>query len=207
MNGRNPNYCTDCGKEITPYAQRCKSCAAKETWKHPTEKQIEQFRKCRIARQYAPVTEKVREHARKIGRLPPTEKQLEVRRENAKKLGMTQKGENHSCWKGGISFEPYCMKFTLEFKERVREYFGRCCYVCGKTEQEQIDEMKSRGKRPIKKLDVHHVNYDKMVCCNDVKPLFVPLCRECHLKTNHNREFWEELLTISLEYLTNGKCF
>ena len=105
-------------------------------------------------------------------------------------------GDKASNWKGGISFEPYCEKFNGDFKERVRDFFGRCCYVCGKNE---IDN----GE----KLSVHHVNYDKMVCCNDVKPLFVPLCRSCHAKTYHNREYWEEFFTVSLEYLTNGDCF
>src|SRR5208337_386546 len=29
-------------------------------------------------------------------------------------------GEKSPGWKGGISFEPYCIKFNKEFKERVR---------------------------------------------------------------------------------------
>lgn len=105
-------------------------------------------------------------------------------------------GENHPSWKGGISFEPYCIKFNDEFKDRVRDYFNGCCYVCG-IGQSELGQ----------KLDVHHVNYDKMVCCNDVKPLFVPLCRSCHAKTLKDREYWEEFFTVSLEYLTDGECF
>ena len=105
-------------------------------------------------------------------------------------------GKNAHNWKGGISYLPYCEKFDGNLKERVRDFFGRCCYVCGKNE---IDN----GR----KLDVHHVNYDKMVCCNDVKPLFVPLCHSCHEKTLKDREYWEEFFTVSLEYLTDGKCF
>lgn len=105
-------------------------------------------------------------------------------------------GELSPKWKGGISFFPYCEKFDYDLKERVRNFFGRCCYVCGKTEAEN-------GQ----KLSVHHVNYDKMVCCNDVKPLFVPLYQSCHSKTQKDREGWEEFFTISLEYLTDGKCF
>ena len=118
-----------------------------------------------------------------------------------------KKGELCPRWKGGISFFPYCEKFDNDLKERVRDFFGRCCYVCGKSEQEQIEEMVNNGKIPFRKLDVHHVNYDKMVCCNDVKPLFVPLCHSCHGKTQKDREGWEEFFTISLEYLTDGKCF
>jgi hypothetical protein len=105
-------------------------------------------------------------------------------------------GEKHPNWQGGVSFEPYCFLFNDDLKERVRNFFGRCCYVCGKNE---VDN----GR----KLDVHHVNYNKMVCCNDVKPLFVPLCRSCHSKTLKDRKYWEEFFTVSLNYLTDGKCF
>ena len=124
----------------------------------------------------------------------------------AKKTGDSQRGEkNHMYglrgeetpnWQGGISFEPYCIKFNKEFKDRVRDFFNGCCYVCG-VGQSELGQ----------KLDVHHVNYNKMVCCNDVKPLFVPLCRSCHAKTLRDREYWEEFFTISLEYLTDGQCF
>ena len=107
-----------------------------------------------------------------------------------------KKGELCPSWQGGISSEPYCEKFDNDLRERVRNFFNRCCYVCGKNE---IDN----GR----KLDVHHVNYNKMVCCNDVKPLFVPLCRSCHAKTSGDCEYWEEFFTVSLNYLTNGECF
>ncbi|MCK4526208.1 hypothetical protein KAW18_02455 [candidate division WOR-3 bacterium] len=107
-----------------------------------------------------------------------------------------QSGEKSGMWKGGISNLPYCEKFDDDLKERVRNFFGRCCYVCGMNETDN-------GR----KLDVHHVNYNKMVCCNDVKPLFVPLCRSCHGKTQKDREYWEEFFTVSINYLTNGECF
>jgi hypothetical protein len=99
--------------------------------------------------------------------------------------------EQNSWWKGGISFEPYCPKFNRVFKERVRKFFNHTCQLCGHVWQ--LNE---------KLLSVHHVNYDKMVCCNDVKPLFVPLCDSCNSKVNFHREFWEEIFTnlILLEY-------
>ena len=107
-----------------------------------------------------------------------------------------KRGEGTSNWQGGISYLPYCIKFDDDLKERVREFFDRKCYICGKNEEEN-------GQR----LSVHHVNYDKMMCCNDVKPLFVPPCKKCHAKTLKDREGWEEFFTISLEYLTQGECF
>ena len=117
---------------------------------------------------------------------------IEIRQKIANSL----KGEKNPSWKGGISFEPYCIKFDDEFKERVRDFFNRCCYVCGK------NEIENKGK-----LCVHHVTYDKEMCCDDSKPLFAPLCRSCHAKTNFNRDYWQEFFTISLEYLTDGECY
>ena len=110
--------------------------------------------------------------------------------------GYLVSGEKNGNWQGGISNLPYCKKFDDDLKERVRDFFDRKCYVCGKTETEN-------GQR----LSVHHVNYNKMVCCNDIKPLFVPLCRSCHSKTLKDREYWEEFFTVSLNYLTDGECF
>ena len=115
---------------------------------------------------------------------------------NISKSCKGKNGELSSQWKGGVSFLPYCEKFDNDFKERIREFFGRCCYICGKN---KIDN----GQ----KLDVHHVTYNKDTCCDNTKPLFVPLCQSCHMKTLKNREYWEEFFSISLKCLTNNKCF
>ena len=104
--------------------------------------------------------------------------------------------ENSPSWKGGISFGKYCYKFNNKFKERVRKFFRRKCIECGKTEKEN-------GR----KLDVHHVNYDKMVCCNDVRPLFAAVCRSCNAKANKDREFWENHYTEIIKTKYNGKCY
>jgi len=108
---------------------------------------------------------------------------------------MSLTGEHSPMWKGGISFEPYCILFNKEFKERVRAFWGNKCPVCGKTEEES-------GKAHC----VHHVGYDKEVCCNDNERLFVPLCPSCHAKTNHNREEWEEYFTHMIS-IHGGKCY
>jgi hypothetical protein len=106
-------------------------------------------------------------------------------------------GDKDPAWKGGISFEPYCVKFNREFKERVRAFFGYRCVKCGKSQS---------GMR--EKLHVHHVNFDKQSCCNDTKPLFVPLCRSCHSKTQRDRDGWERYFTEMIyENDPTGKCF
>ncbi len=117
-----------------------------------------------------------------------------VSEEQRRKLSERMSGENSPCWRGGISFEPYCHKFNEAFKERVREFFGRKCVECGTPEN---------GK----KLSVHHVNFNKMSCCDDTPPLFVVLCPSCHSKTNFNREYWEEHFTKIIEEQYGGECY
>jgi hypothetical protein len=107
---------------------------------------------------------------------------------------MMPKGENLPQWNGGSSFEPYCPKFTKEFKERVRSFFGHVCMGCGEPQNGY-------------KLHVHHVNFNKMSCCDDTKPLFVPLCKSCHMKTTRNREYWEQHFTSMITEKYEGKCY
>jgi hypothetical protein len=122
---------------------------------------------------------------------------IERRDNKEKNNGMFGKrGENSSNWKGGISFEPYCVLFNKGFKERVRNFWDRKCGISGITEEEN-------GR----KLDVHHVNYDKQSCCNTTVPLFIPLSREYHTKTNHNRDYWEKMLTNYIMIWFNGECY
>lgn len=82
--------------------------------------------------------------------------------------------ENNPNWKKGVSFEPYCYKFNITFKEAVRERDDYACQLCG---------IKQNGER----LSVHHIHYDKKNCYPDV----VALCRSCHNKTMVNRNYWE----------------
>ena len=104
-------------------------------------------------------------------------------------------GEKSWFWKGGLSFEPYCIKFNNEFRERVRAFFGYRCVECGVLQS-------------VKKLSVHHVNFRKDSCCSpDAPRLFVPLCKSCHSKTNHRREYWEHHFTEMITEKYDGKCY
>lgn len=113
------------------------------------------------------------------------------------------RGENHPGWKGGISNAPYCEKFNDDLRERIRAFFNYECFMCGKTKEEN-------GKRR-QLLSVHHVNYDKMSCCNDVIPIFAPLCLSCHGKTTagdkEDRDRWTNILCIAIDILYDGKSF
>lgn len=104
------------------------------------------------------------------------------------------RGENCHLWRGGVSFEPYCIKFSREFKERVRAFFGYCCVECG---VHQTNE----------RLHVHHVHFNKMACCDSTSPYFVSLCRSCHSKTNFDRDYWKEHFIEIINNYYGGKCY
>ena len=105
-------------------------------------------------------------------------------------------GEKNPHWLGGKSFEPYCPKFNLEFKERVRKWFDYICVECG-TPQFSLDT----------KLHVHHVNFNKNTCCDDTIPLFVPLCTSCHTRSGSNRDYWNKHFTELINTFYGGKCY
>ena len=110
-------------------------------------------------------------------------------------MSISHQGSKCYLWKGGISFEPYCIKFSREFKERVRAFFNYQCFECGTPQN---------GK----KLAVHHVLYNKQTCCDDTPPLFVPLCTSCHnLTSNKDRVHWGNYFTSVINNYYMGKCY
>lgn len=107
-------------------------------------------------------------------------------------------GENASMWNGGKSFEPYCVKFNDEFKNRVRAYFNYTCFECGTLET-------------TVRLSVHHVTGNKQTCCDDSEIAFIPLCRSCHAKISFDKKGIYDDYTRWVLWIINiyfgGKCF
>lgn len=91
-----------------------------------------------------------------------TSKSLKKRFENPK---------NHPRWKGGIS--PYPSEF-YRIRENIRERDNHTCRLCGK-------------KQGTRKLDVHHIDYDRKN--SDPKNL-ITLCTSCNMKAESNKRFW-----------------
>ena len=110
---------------------------------------------------------------------------LGYRHSDEMKLRFSEKrrGPGNPHWMGGKSFSPYCIKFDDEFKEHIRDKFGRKCYICSKGEEEN-------GMR----LSVHHIDYNKNSICNGKEWAFVPLCMSHHCQSNYNRCHWFNLL-------------
>lgn len=90
-------------------------------------------------------------------------------------------GAEHYNWKGGKSFEIYPIKWNNKFKEIIRERDKYKCQICEKKQEELTGR--------IKKLSVHHIDYNKYNL--DEKNL-ITLCPSCHLKTNYKRDYWIE---------------
>lgn len=89
-------------------------------------------------------------------------------------------GENHPMWKGGVAYQPYCVKFNNRFKMRVRTFFKNRCVLCGKTQEENVNQ-----------LSVHHIHENKNTCCDKSVPMFAALCISCHRAVHTGkREAW-----------------
>ena len=90
-----------------------------------------------------------------------------------RKISATHQNLSLNEWRNYVSFEPYCPKFNTELKEEVRNRDERKCQLCGKSEI-------LNGSR----LDVHHIDGDKMQGCNGKKWHLISLCKKCHHSKN-----------------------
>lgn len=125
------------------------------------------------------LSEKSKNHTRNRGR--------RLSDEHKRKLSIAFSGEKNPQWRGGISYDPYCFKFTDRLKEEVRDRFNRLCVMCSKTEEEN-------GR----KLDVHHIDFNKNQGCDDVDWKLVPLCQSCHGWTTRNRDVSQVIIESQL---------
>lgn len=107
-------------------------------------------------------------------------------------------GSNHYNWQDGKSYEPYCPKFNENLKIRIRKFFNNECVICGKSAEENGQNM-----------SCHHVEYDKEACCtgDSNEACFATLCKNCHSKTNHNRSKWENIFHIIIQEIYGGKSY
>jgi hypothetical protein len=125
-------------------------------------------------------------------------KDITCRNKMSEKAFLCWADKRGGIWYGNVVYNDrphYCERFNENFKERVRAYFGYRCFECGAPQNGT-------------KLSVHHVHYDKKMCCNGSPQDVVPLCFSCHSRTNTGRDYWEEHFT-KLLYSNHpeGKCF
>ena len=194
-------------KDPVRYAEYIRriSAVVKKRWDEETRRKMSEARKgeenCNYGKSLSEETRRKISDSQKGKHIPEeTRRKLSEARkgktlseETRRKLS-EWRGERSPRWKGGISFEPYCPKFNREFKERVRSFFGYRCAECGEPQNGY-------------KLHVHHVNFNKMSCCDNTPPLFVPLCRSCHARTQKDRDYWEEHFTRMINEYHGGACY
>jgi len=103
--------------------------------------------------------------------------------EYRRNISEAKRGEKNSQWRGGLSFNPYVIEWTDDLRESIRKRDDYICQLCGIHKDELIGR--------FKKLDVHHIDYNKdnLNPCN-----LITLCRKCHSKTNFDREKWFECI-------------
>lgn len=158
---RNYWKCLDCGKIVSKKGNKCKSCA----------------RKLRIGVD-SPSYKGDKAKYKQItycksgcGNIVSNR-----RKNNCESCAARERmsGDKHWNWQNGKSFEIYPIEFSNPLKEKIRKRDNYICQTCNKN-----------GNK--KQLDVHHIDYDKKN--NDINNL-ISLCRNCHVKTNYDRQKW-----------------
>lgn len=106
---------------------------------------------------------------------------------NRTKVKEKQMGKTHHAWVKDRDSFVYPDGFDDKFKEYIRGRYGHICMVC-----------KKKWELLRRRLDIHHINYDK----DNLEPdNFLPLCESCHCvtKSEGNRNYWTEVLQNIVE--------
>jgi len=98
------------------------------------------------------------------------------------------KGKNNPRYINGLGRKPYPLEFNEPLKEKIRKRDNYQCQICNKQEKYL------RGYR--KKLDIHHIDYDKENCKEEN---LITLCNPCNSKVNSNRNYWFAYFTYMRE--------
>ena len=96
--------------------------------------------------------------------------------------------DKHPNWRGGLSFGKYCFEWTRNLKKFIKERDGYKCLnpVCFKNS---------------KKLDVHHIDYNKKNCNPDN---LITLCTSCNAKANYDRPWYKEWYSLIIKKRYGG---
>lgn len=106
---------------------------------------------------------------------------IEINETSKRCKSCANKGKNNPAWIGGKDKEKY-KGFDREIRKRIQYRDKFACQLCGV-------KMTTFGKK-TDKLECHHIDYNKQ---NTVPRNLIALCKECHIKTNFQREHWIEV--------------
>ncbi|HUV46148.1 MAG TPA: NUMOD3 domain-containing DNA-binding protein [Dehalococcoidia bacterium] len=106
-------------------------------------------------------------------------------------MSMERLGAGNGNWRGGASFLPYPIEFNNQLKNQIRLRDNYQCQKCGVPEVECI-----------RKLSIHHIDYEKANCLSDN---LISLCLKCSSEVNGNREYWQPFFNEKLNLLLAKK--
>lgn len=105
---------------------------------------------------------------------------MKLKNSTKEKISLSKLKDKNPAWLGGKSFEPYTTDWTKSLRISIRERDKYICQICGE-------------KQDSKAYAIHHIDYDKKNCNPDN---LITLCNSCHMKTNHNRDYWIKYFKI-----------
>lgn len=97
--------------------------------------------------------------------------------------------DKHPRWKGGKSFEPYCLDWTKEYKNFIKERDGNRCLNPDCFNNSNI-------------LVVHHINYNKKFCATTN---LITLCNSCNSRANSSRDWHKHWYQAIIKKRYGGK--
>ena len=173
--------CEECGAyrviSMQGYRALCHGCAQKKRWENPANREkASATHKTPEARQKQSVAMKKHwDDPEAWQKHSVAQKKRWEDPEERKRLSAARQHVSIEDWEGFAKEQKYCPKFNEELREKVREKYGRTCWLCGKTEAEN-------GRR----LSVHHIDMNKNQGCGDddddegIRWRLIPLCASCH---------------------------
>lgn len=117
--------------------------------------------------------------------------------ETKTKMSAAKLGKNNPMYKDGRTFAPYCPAFNNGKKEHIRNLCGRTCIICGKSTLQSID----KNRKWLGRLDVDHLDENKLQGCDDWEWRLTTLCPSCHGKMQNQ----ESHLLLRLLLLKNKR--
>ena len=116
--------------------------------------------------------------------------------ESCRRISAGHQGISYDEWEGFTTDNPYYYKFNELRRELNREKYDRRCFLCDKSETENITTTHKQ-----RKLSVHHIDRNKQQGCDDIPWALVPLCMTCHGSV-HN-DLWESRIMWLLKNVWN----
>jgi hypothetical protein len=123
-----------------------------------------------------------------------SENHADVNGDNNPMYGIHRFGEKAPSWIDGRSYEPYPLEFRL-IREQIRKRDNYTCQNCSMTEEEHLIVIGNV-------LEVHHIDYNKKNC---VENNLITLCKQCNLRANKNRDYWQKLYKTKLLEKVNAR--